>query len=248
MSNILSARTRSAETTLTHRCASEVLKLIRTGQLRPGQRLGEVAMARRLKLGRAAVRAAFDRLAWAGLLERIPRSGTFVRKTSLEDFSEIMDVRAGLESMAARLACTRLSHSELERFAQIAARLDDLGAKFDAEISRPSERQKISMELQELEIAFHLGLAEASGNQRIYGILKEQHLVERCFIMALGLPYLAGQSAVLRKKVPLHRETMKALISRDPDTAGNAVIRQLLTSKECAIAVYAGFRSTSHSR
>ena len=89
-----------SERSLSQRCVHEILDMIRHQKLQPGQRLGEVAMARRLKLGRAPVRAAFDQLARAGLLERIARSGTFVRRVTLQDWCELMDLRAGVESMS----------------------------------------------------------------------------------------------------------------------------------------------------
>src|SRR5687767_13366711 len=109
----------------TQRCVDLIVQLIRNEELSPGQRLGEVAMARRLKLGRAPVRAAFDQLAQVGLLERIPRSGTFVRKVTLQEYCEFVDLRAGLESIAARIACTRITDAELDKLEQLAKRLDD---------------------------------------------------------------------------------------------------------------------------
>src|SRR5258706_400235 len=108
-------RNSERESLLHDHCTNEVLNQIRTGQLRPHQRLSELAMSKKLKVGRAAIRVAFDRLAWAGLLERVPRSGTYVRKLTIKEYFEVMEVRARLEGLAAALACRHLTAAELDR-------------------------------------------------------------------------------------------------------------------------------------
>ena len=67
----LKAKNIGAQETLTEICVSLILKLIRTGQIPMGSRVSEVLLSRRLKFGRAPVRA-LSPSAWS------PRRGSRV--------------------------------------------------------------------------------------------------------------------------------------------------------------------------
>jgi DNA-binding GntR family transcriptional regulator len=215
-------------------CTNQVLNQIRGGVLRPGQRLSELAMSKKLKVGRAAIRVAFDRLSWAGLLERIPRSGTYVRKLTLKDYTHLMEVRARLEGLAAALACRRLSASDLDRLETVAGRLDDLGDEVDQRCNGQADSvDRDYAELQELEREFHGGLARSSGNPYIEQILKHYHMLDRSFLMGMSFPTDAPSSA---KKVPPHREIVSALRKRVPEVVERTVNRHFTLLKESLLA------------
>jgi DNA-binding GntR family transcriptional regulator len=226
---------RPAEDALQHdHCTNQVLNEIRSGALRPGQRLSELAMSRKLKSGRAAIRVAFDRLAWAGLLERVPRSGTYVRKLSLQDYLALMEVRARLESLAVALACRRLTPSELDHLEEAAKRLDNLGDEVDQRNNGRAESvDRDYAELQELEREFHGGLAHSSGNPYIERILHHYHMLERSFLIGMSFPTDVPPSI---KKVPPHREIVSALRKRVPELAERTVSRHFALLKESLLA------------
>ena len=215
-------------------CTNEVLNQIRMGHLRPHQRLSELAMSKRLKVGRAAIRVAFDRLAWAGLLERVPRSGTYVRKLTIKEYFELMEVRARLEGLAAALACRQLSAAELDRLEKVASRLDDLGDEVDQRRNGHADSlDRDYAELQELEREFHGGLAHSSGNPYIEQILRHYHMIERSFLMGMSFPTEVSPST---KKIPQHREIVRALRKRVPEQAERTVHRHFLLLKENLLA------------
>lgn len=79
-------------------------------------KLDERKLATDLGVSRTPVREALSRLEQEGLVENIPRRGSFaVRKTKAE-ILEIIEVWAALESMAARLVTVHASDNELEKF------------------------------------------------------------------------------------------------------------------------------------
>jgi DNA-binding GntR family transcriptional regulator len=69
---------RSASTRLQSELQSDILNVIRVDLLAPGTRLGEVALAARLRVSRTPVRAALNHLAHRGLVRRGERGGYFV--------------------------------------------------------------------------------------------------------------------------------------------------------------------------
>jgi DNA-binding GntR family transcriptional regulator len=73
---------RSAPTRLQSELQTDILNVIRVDLLAPGARLGEVALAERLRVSRTPVRAALGHLARRGLVQRGERGGYFVTKAA----------------------------------------------------------------------------------------------------------------------------------------------------------------------
>lgn len=232
-------RNGNAESSLTEMSVTEILKLIRMGQIPSGSRVGEVALAKRLKMGRAPIRAALDRLANMGVVERIARSGTFVREVSLNDYCEIMDVRAGLESMAGFLATLRISEEQLDRLERIAAQLDGLDAQgTPARLSRETVLAHFD-KIFALDFEFHMGIAQVCGNKRILALLEQQHLMERSFILGIGLPPRREQKL---GDHPSHMDIVKAMRAGDPRVVRDCIMASMMGTKEGAIRRFSGYQ------
>lgn len=227
------------EASLTELSVTEILKLIRMGEIPTGSRVGEVALARRLKMGRAPIRAALDRLANMGVVERIARSGTFVREVSLNDYCEIMDVRAGLESMAGFLATLRISEEQLDRLENIAAELDRLDAQGTPERASRETLMAHFDKIFALDFEFHMGIAQVCGNKRILALLEQQHLMERTFILGIGLPPRRGQRV---GDYPSHMDIVKAIRAGDPRAVRDSIMASMLGTKEGAIRRFSGYQ------
>lgn len=90
-----------------------VLAIIRRGEVKPGDRISEAEIARRLHISRTPVREAVARLLRDGVLDHSPRRGVFVPQHSATDVEEIASLRAVLEGFAARRACGRITPEEL---------------------------------------------------------------------------------------------------------------------------------------
>ncbi|MCB1775666.1 MAG: GntR family transcriptional regulator, partial [Gammaproteobacteria bacterium] len=82
------------------------------GELKPGDRLDEAALAERFGVSRTPIREAFKYLVGSGLVETIPNRGSFVASVGLPQLIEMFEVMAELEGMCARLAARRMSDNE----------------------------------------------------------------------------------------------------------------------------------------
>jgi DNA-binding GntR family transcriptional regulator len=85
---------------------------ILAGVLPPGERLVELQLAERYRIGRAAIRAALQELDSEGLVRREANRGATVRRVSLADAIEITQARGALEGLVARLAAERATSTE----------------------------------------------------------------------------------------------------------------------------------------
>jgi DNA-binding GntR family transcriptional regulator len=81
-------------------------------ELAPGTLLREDDLTQRVGVGRTPVREAIQRLHRDGFVTIIPRRGTLVSEINITDLAAIYEVRARLESWAARLAAERAGADE----------------------------------------------------------------------------------------------------------------------------------------
>jgi len=81
--------------------------MILNGELAPGARVAEAAIAERLGVSRTPVRNVIPALAAEGLLEPVGRRGYAVRRFSVEDTFRATEMRCLLEGYAAREVAAR---------------------------------------------------------------------------------------------------------------------------------------------
>jgi len=116
-------------TSQTTKATLGVRELIFEGELAPGERVAEVALADRLGVSRTPLRIALSTLAHEGLVEPLNGGGFVVRAFTRDDVVDAIELRGVLEGTAARFAAERLqSASELESLEQVSAELDQVVA------------------------------------------------------------------------------------------------------------------------
>ena len=124
---------------------------IRSGTLRPGDRLTETEIAARLGISRTPVREAIRALEADGLVVHIPRVGASIRRLTYPEVTELYEMRTVLEGTAARLAAR--TASEVER------------AELDAISSEMATVRADDRRLSELNRDFHRTLLNAARNR-----------------------------------------------------------------------------------
>lgn len=213
---------------LTEECVLRIMTLLKEGKLKAGDRIGEISIAAEIGMGRAPTRSALDRLGQAGVLERIPRSGTFVRELSLKEFSEIMDVRAYLECLSARLAAQIADSARAEKLLAMAKEADYVN---NDELEVPLARR------YHIDSSFHLHVAEASGNSQLYSLLENQHLLE--FSMVSGLRILP-KHLEMKAQTPTHESIARAILEHRVDDAGNLMRDHIIKTKQIRVNLSMG--------
>lgn len=147
------------------RIVLKLRELILSGDLAPGQRLTEIALAERLGVSRTPVRYALAVLAKEGLLVAAGGRGFVIREFSLKDILDAIEVRGALEGLAARLV------AEAGRGPALAARLEDLVAEGAAIVRAPAWPADGDARWAAMNGAFHRLIVEASGNRALIDAL-----------------------------------------------------------------------------
>src|SRR3954454_16861982 len=102
--------------------ADGLRRAILAGRYAPGERLVEDRLAEEFGGSRVPVREALKTLAGEGLVALTPRRGACVAALSTYYFAGLVEVRATLEGMTARLAARRHDPALLARLRDVLAR------------------------------------------------------------------------------------------------------------------------------
>jgi DNA-binding GntR family transcriptional regulator len=85
--------------------AEEIIK----GELPPGQKLDEKALAERFEISRTPIREALKELAARGLVDVTPRRGCVVARIGVDRLTDMFEAECELEAHCARLASQRMT-------------------------------------------------------------------------------------------------------------------------------------------
>jgi DNA-binding GntR family transcriptional regulator len=153
---------------------AELLERIVAGELPPGSRLRQEALADELGVSRTPLREALARLVSEGLVEFVPNRGATVARRDFSDMEQAWRARLVIEPGAARLAAERRELAAIERMHQTVVRqrsvADDVTASFA------------------LNREFHLALVAASGNTHLL------QFSELLWLSRIGVPIFARQA------------------------------------------------------
>lgn len=164
--------------------ARRLLDFLLSGHVRVGERIpSERQLAAQLGVGRSAVRDALRPLLLLGVVEARQGDGTYLRQqeSSLlpqavewglllgeHTTIDLIEARAFIEVALAELAARRRSDEDLARLEEL------LGQMAKAAIP--------GAEFNEADLAFHLALAQASGNTVLFGTIASIRTLLRVWI------------------------------------------------------------------
>jgi len=194
-----------------------------TGELHPGQFLGEASLATRIGVSRTPVREALALLQRDGLVQLVPHRGAFVRWPSPKDVEDVFDIRIAIEEMALRKAFPRLGEATLRSL------LDRL------------ERQAESLptlshgEVETLSVDIHMMILRAADNERVASLLRQfrEQVYQGSTLYRTADGRLSEPR--VRRVIADHRELLVALLRRDLDEAARVLARHLADMKEMVL-------------
>lgn len=192
---------------------------IRTGALKPGERLMEIQLAEELGVSRTPVREAIRKLELEGYVIMMPRRGTYVASLSIRDVNEVFEIRTSLDSLASGLAAERITEEELERLKKLLALIGEYIEQNDMD------------KIVETDTEFHDLLYQASRNTRLVGIifnLREQ--LTRFRSTSMSYP---GR---LKETLEEHSRIVDAIADGDVERAQKAAEDHMEKSEQTLLA------------
>ncbi|HTJ58480.1 MAG TPA: GntR family transcriptional regulator [Devosiaceae bacterium] len=195
-----------------HSGASEALReMIVSGEMEPGSKIREAELCERLGISRTPLREALKVMASEGLIQLVPRHGSFVAQITETEINELFPIMAALEALAGELACARMSNKEIAAFRELHR---ELFARFEAEDER--EYLRINREI-------HRHFFTVAGNNALASMF-EQMLVRTHLAR-----FVARRTrAQWQRAVDEHRAILAAIEAREGKRLGDLLRIHLL--------------------
>ena len=146
-----------------HAVHDTVRRLIVSGVLKPGTRLGEEDYARQFSVSRTPVREAFLRLETEHLAERNAGRSLVVAGVTSDEILEIYVVRVAVDGLAARLAAESARPQDVATLRWLNGQLRDAAATADP------------MHMASINLQFHEAVCKAGRNSFLLDLMTTVH-------------------------------------------------------------------------
>ena len=209
----------------------EVLVVIReqilNGDLKSGERLAEVPLSERLGVSRTPVRHALTLLQAEGLLETAGARGYEVKRFSVNDITDAIEVRGALEGLAARTVAENGVTRRLRNT------LDECVAGGDTILGVDTITSDVDIAFAKLNARFHRAIVDEAGNAALSNAISLND----------KLPFAAAASVAWefttesqRRRMLLRAQIEHALI-RDALVAGQGARAESLMKEHAHVAM-----------
>lgn len=197
------------------RVSEQLRRLIISLEIEPGALLVESQLMERLGCGRTPLREALQRLHDEHLVVALPRRAMSVADITVTSLQQIYEARWSLEPTLGRLAAQRIDPERL-------ALLETLLAG-----PQPTTREAPPLAVVEWDMAFHRGIAEASGNRYLIAAF------ERILGPAQRLLVFAyRRGPFIPPTIEEHRAIFVALRERDPELTAARLTEHIRNAKD----------------
>lgn len=183
------------------------------GNIRPGEILRELQLARNLGVSQSTAREALGQLEHVGLVVRQPNRSTTVTNLGAKEVSDRLKMRLALEELAFAEAATTITEQDL-------AELENIARSIAGSIAAGS-----FCEMGQADLAFHRRIWLVSGNSVLYQTL---NAITTPLFAFLGV--LQKMASISPQSTQPHEALIAALRTCDPDRAREAIRGHILLS------------------
>ncbi len=201
---------RLEKTSLRQQALTALRRAITTGQLTPGTHLVETDLSDALQISRGTLREAMRQLQQEGLISAGARGRLSVRHLDAKEIRDIFNVRAALESMAARELATRPDRTEA--VATLRGAVDDMDRWAEANLE----------DRIEADLRFHRTMCQLTGNETLLHQWTSLEGSIRMSIMFAGV-----DRAIKNMNAKRHYDIVDAIESGDETLAAATVAEHM---------------------
>ena len=199
--------------------AERISQAILHGDYQPGQRIPEQSIADQYQISRGPVREALRLLESEGVIEILPRRGAHVTSLTVEEVTDIFNIRAALIGLSVRLASENMQPDQLSQMKSWVSRLGKICTEPDA-----------TEEYVSISFRVSLFVGRICGNERLYEMLRSLSR-QTVRYTALGLATPARR----RRSARNWRAMLRAIQQGDGDAAERASRTLVEESRDAAI-------------
>jgi DNA-binding GntR family transcriptional regulator len=205
----------AAHSPLTKLVVDSIRDRIVSGRYAPAERLVEAALSTELGVSRMPVREALRMLAAEGIVTIEPRRGAIVSVHTPEQVQELVEVRATLEALNAKLAAKRHDPEQIKKLEQVLAAGSKINGKTD-----PARIHDANNE-------FHEAIGQLAANSTLRDMVRS--LRERT-----ALIFASHSRKRARQNWEEHAAIVRAIVAGDAELAGLLAARHVYGALEAS--------------
>jgi DNA-binding GntR family transcriptional regulator len=202
---------------------------ITAGQLKPGQRVTERALAQQLGVSPTPVREALQRLEHERLIERDAVRAIRVAEPSVAKLYELTLIEVALRGVAARLAAERATDEEVKRIVEACDRAEALAEGGSWDQARVEEILMVTR-------GFHELINQATHNHTLIDMISTATAFDWAFRLRWSVDS-HPDAASLHRSLEQHREVAAAIQARDGQAAQEAMRRHSASRADAFLAI-----------
>lgn len=202
---------------LTELVTQTVREKILSGEFKPGERLVEGHLSELLGVSRMPIREVLRTLAAEGIVTIEPRRGATVTRYTPEQIEEMVEVRATLEALNAKLAARRHDPEQIAKLQKIL----DAGSQ----LGKDADTQAILRDNAE----FHDAITQVAANSILGDMI-------RSLRARTALIFASSSQFRMRENWEEHAAILRAVISGDAELAELLAARHVYNAAKCVEA------------
>ncbi|QEE30895.1 GntR family transcriptional regulator [Terriglobus albidus] len=205
-----------------------IQKKIGNGQLKAGELISEVALAKELGSSRTPIREAAGQLLAEGMLELSPGGGIVVTRLTRQGITELYELREALEVFAVgRAAQNGVRPTDIARLKEL---LDETQALLK-ELKSSGQKELDEEQMRRFalsDLGFHTLLLRLAANERLLKVVNETRLMIRIF----GIQRSGHRREELERIHRHHKEILQAVIDGEPEAARSLLSQHIQASAQ----------------
>jgi DNA-binding GntR family transcriptional regulator len=184
------------------------------GELKPGTRLVNRALAREIGISFTPVREAINRLSSEGMIEQIPGAGAYVRRMNRAELIDLHGVREAIECYAAGEAASKADEDQMGQLEDLCGEMKSMAESIrgiaDGLLRRPALDRWMAV-----DVRYHEVLLDAAKNALVTKIVRDLNLLALVFQSRPNELTLGMTAETYRT----HSELVRAIRKRNAELA-----------------------------
>jgi len=195
---------------------------ILVGKYKAGDHVLEATIAKNLGISRSPVREGIKDLEKEGIVEIVPRKGTYVTTFSIKDIHEVFDIRILHEYDILRILIQERKLNE-EDFRILTSLVDRMVFIVKSDLS---DQEKV-IQINKMDMDFHIYLWNKSDSKRRIKILKDMF-----FQLKMAMMYDTNETGDLMQTATDHYEIIEHLRNGDLEKCKAAFLNHINSYKQ----------------
>jgi|GEM_PF-280298 len=222
---------------LTDYAYTEILSMILSSEIKPGERIREDILAEKFGISRTPVREAVNQLVQNGFIVNVKRKGLYCVKLSEEELLDLVELRMALESLSFDKCIERATDKDIQLLKDIISDFNSRFGRITSNTGSDGVGKEISRLHNEYDVRFHVSIANVSKSSKLIKYITE---IENLLLIARQRIYRKESRGreIIALSWKQHEHIVEAIEARDKVVAVDMLGQHLQLMRDTQLETY----------